>query len=67
MAKVGKKKHTPAQKRAIKSGATAAGLPPPTDWRTSDEHELAKRKLRAREERHRITNLEPKHPIFFEF
>jgi len=55
------------KKRARKSGASAPGLPPATDWRTSDADELAKRKLRAREERHRITNLDPKHPIFSNF
>lgn len=42
-------------------------LPPPTDWRTTDTHELVKRKLRAREERHRITNLDPTQPVFSNF
>jgi ERCC4-related helicase len=42
-------------------------LPPASDWRTSDAHELEKRRLRAREERHQITNLDPKHPIFSSF
>jgi hypothetical protein len=42
-------------------------LPPPTDWRTSDEDELNKRRLRAREEKFRITNLDPEHPIFSNF
>ena len=40
---------------------------PVTDWRTTDEDELARRKLRARAERHRITNLDPRHPIFSNF
>ena len=66
MAKV-RSKSTSAQNRARKSGTSAPGLPPATDWRTSDADELAKRKLRAREERHRITNLDPKHPIFSNF
>ncbi len=42
-------------------------LPPPTDWRTTDADEIAKRKLRAREERHRIENIDPHHPIFSNF
>ncbi len=42
-------------------------LPPPTDWRTTDADELAKRRVRAREERHRITNLDPAHPVFSNF
>lgn len=42
-------------------------LPPATDWRTTDTDEILKRRLRAREERHRITNLDPDHPIFSNF
>jgi SNF2 family DNA or RNA helicase len=42
-------------------------LPPASDWRTTDADELAKRKLRAREERHRIANLDPAHPVFSNF
>ncbi len=55
-------------KKAVrKAAAPGPALPPPTDWRTTDADELAKRKLRAREERHRITNLDPVHPIFSNF
>ena len=54
----------PKKKPAKKS---APILPAHTDWRTTDADELAKRRLRAREERHRITNLEPAHPIFSNF
>src|SRR5438132_10726850 len=50
-----------------KAGASGPKLPGPTDWRTTDADELAKRKLRAREERHRITNLDPVHPVFSNF
>ena len=50
-----------------KAGAPGPALPPPTDWRTTDAHEHAKRKLRAREERHRITNVDPVHPVFSNF
>jgi superfamily II DNA or RNA helicase len=55
------------KKPARKPGASGPTLPPPTDWRTTDADELAKRKLRAREERHRITNLDPAHPVFSNF
>jgi len=58
---------TSAKKRARKSGTSAPGLPPDSDWRTSDADEIAKRRLRAREERHRITNLDPEQPIFSNF
>src|SRR5438093_9126320 len=54
-------------KIARKAGPASSALPPPTDWRTTDADELAKRKLRAREERHRITNLDPMHPVFSNF
>ena len=50
-----------------KAGAPGPALPPPTDWRTTDADELAKRQLRAREERHRIRNVDPAHPIFSNF
>jgi hypothetical protein len=50
-----------------KAGAPGPVLPPPTDWRTTDADELAKRQLRAREERHRIRNVDPAHPIFSNF
>ena len=50
-----------------KAGAPGPALPPPTDWRTTDAHEHAKRKLRAREERHRITNVDPVRPVFSNF
>ncbi|MEI6034714.1 MAG: DEAD/DEAH box helicase [Verrucomicrobiae bacterium] len=52
---------------AKKSGLSGPPLPPHTDWRTTDADELAKRRLRAREERHRITNLDPSHPVFSNF
>lgn len=52
------------KKPAKKSGPP---LPAQTDWRTTDADELEKRRLRAREERHRIRNLDPQHPIFSNF
>ena len=54
-------------KTTRKAGASGPALRPPTDWRTTDADELAKRRLRAREERHRITNLDPAHPVFSNF
>jgi hypothetical protein len=50
-----------------KAGAPGPALLPATDWRTTDAHELAKWKLRAREERHRITNVDRAHPVFSNF
>lgn len=46
---------------------SARQLPPVTDWRTTDAHEILKRQLRAKEERHRVTNLDATHPIFSDF
>ena len=45
----------------------APNPPPATDWRTSDEDEILKRRLRAREETFRIENLVPSAPIFSNF
>ena len=44
-----------------------ADLPPVTDWRTTDEQELLKRKLRAEDEYFQITNQRPEHPIYSNF
>jgi len=50
-----------------KAGVAGPALPAHTDWRTTDADELAKRRLRAREEKFRITNLDPTHPVFSNF
>jgi ERCC4-related helicase len=43
-------------------------LPPVTNWNTTDEHETARRRLRAIEEPPlSIENLDPKHPVFSNF
>ncbi|MSU50618.1 MAG: hypothetical protein EXS37_16280 [Opitutus sp.] len=42
-------------------------LPPVTDWRTTDDHEILKRLVRAREERPRVVNRDPAYPIFSDF
>jgi SNF2 family DNA or RNA helicase len=45
----------------------AAPVPPSTDWRTTDDHEIIKRQLRAREEIYRIANSDPEHAVFSNF
>jgi hypothetical protein len=42
-------------------------LPPAQNWATTDADEIAKRRLRAREESFVITNATPEHPIFSNF
>ncbi len=52
------------RRRATARKSPANQLPPATDWRTTDADEILKRKLRAREDKARITNLSPDHPVF---
>lgn len=42
-------------------------LPPAGDWRTSDEDEIQRRRLRAREESFQIRNTDTRFPIFSNF
>ena len=42
-------------------------LPPPDDWRTTDQDEINRRRLRAREEAPQVTNRDPAHPVFSNF
>jgi hypothetical protein len=42
-------------------------LPSAQDWRTTDEQEILKRQLRAREESMRLRNERPDHPVFSNF
>lgn len=42
-------------------------LPPVTDWRTTDSDEILKRKVRGRDERARVVNLDPTHTVFSDF
>lgn len=42
-------------------------LPPSHDWRTTDQDEINRRRWRAETGTFRITNLDPRHPIFSEF
>ncbi len=37
------------------------------DWRTTDQEEIERRRQRARDERPRVVNLDPRHPIFSNF
>ncbi|HWR97380.1 MAG TPA: DEAD/DEAH box helicase, partial [Candidatus Methanoperedens sp.] len=47
--------------------APESKLGPVHDWRTTDEDEIARRRLRARAESFRIVNTEPRQPIFSNF
>lgn len=55
------------ESKSVRRKTRKPSLPSPTDWRTTDAHEILKRQLRAREERHRIANLDSRHPIFSNF
>lgn len=57
----------PAKKSARKKPAAEIPLPPAHDWRTTDEDEILRRVQRARDEKHAITNLDPRHPVFSTF
>src|SRR6266446_3492438 len=42
-------------------------VPSPHNWRTTDEDEINRRRARARMEDFRISNFDPRHPIFSNF
>lgn len=42
-------------------------LPPVSNWRTTDQDEINRRRLRAARETMRLTNLTPEHPVFSNF
>jgi SNF2-related domain/Helicase conserved C-terminal domain len=42
-------------------------VPSPHNWRTTDQDEINRRRLRAQTEEFRITNRDPRHPIFSNF
>ena len=44
-----------------------AALPPADDWRTSDQDEINRRRLRAQEEAPAVTNRDERFPIFSDF
>lgn len=57
-----------SRRAAVRSSAAQIDtLPPATDWRTTDADEIARRRLRAREEKPVVLNLDPAHPIFSNF
>jgi hypothetical protein len=47
--------------------ASAAAIPSPHDWRTTDQDEINRRRARARDEKFTILNLDPQHPVFSNF
>ncbi|MCI0362740.1 MAG: SWIM zinc finger domain-containing protein, partial [Phycisphaerales bacterium] len=51
----------------IKRKASGPKIVPVHNWRTSDEDEIERRRLRARSEHFAISNLDAKHPIFSNF
>ncbi len=46
---------------------SSAALPPADDWRTSDQDEINRRRLRAQEESPRIVNRDERFPVFSNF
>ena len=50
-----------------KRAAQEISVPSLHNWRTTDEDEINRRRLRARTEEFRISNLDPQHPIFSNF
>ena len=42
-------------------------VPSPHNWRTTDQDEINRRRLRAQTEEFRISNTDPRHPIFSNF
>ncbi len=53
--------------KMLKKKKKHVDLPAATDWRTSDQQELLKRKLRAQDETFQIENLDPSRPIYSNF
>ncbi len=49
------------------SPRSAADLPPVDDWRTTDQDEITRRRLRAQEESPRIENRDERYPVFSNF
>lgn len=58
---------TSTKKRKQSRPAKKHPLPAATDWRTTDEQERLKRRIRAEEENFRIKNTLETHPIFSNF
>jgi len=61
-------KRQPAKRKAAKpKAAGSVELPPEQDWRTTDEQEILRRQIRAREEPMRIRNEFAQQPVFSNF
>ena len=56
-----------SSKTPSKSQSSGIPLPPATDWRTTDQDEILRRILRARDEKHSIQPLDDAHPVFSSF
>src|SRR5262245_36884477 len=52
---------------AKRKNNSAPAFPPANDWRTTDGHEIERRRLRAREESFAISNVDARHPVFSNF
>src|SRR5437016_7839961 len=50
-----------------KRASSETELPSPHDWRTTDEDEINRRRVRAQTEDFQIANTDPRHPIFSNF
>ncbi len=50
-----------------KNASSKIEVPSPHDWRTTDEDEINRRRVRAQTEEFRIANADPRHPIFSNF
>ena len=50
-----------------KQASPDIAVPSPHNWRTTDEDEINRRRVRARTEAFRISNTDPRHPIFSNF
>lgn len=62
------RKQTARKRRSGRArAASQPATPPASDWRTTDEDERQRRVQRAIDEKHRIHNLEPDHPIHSTF
>ncbi len=61
------KPKTKSSARAAKSAGSEISLPPAHDWRTTDEDEINRRRLRAREGSFVIRNADTRFPVFSTF
>src|SRR2546428_1210661 len=50
-----------------KKAAPQIEVPSPHNWRTTDQDEINRRRVRAQTEEFRIANTDPRHPIFSNF